>query len=170
MGNSRLFLVTLILISSLIILQIDYSQQSFADHGQSQAVVESLAFQYHHVEILGSPVTVGIIDNGFILNNPQFSDNVISSESFGFCFTVACFNDPGDSHGDAVAEVIVDMAPGVELRLYSVLSETDLMNAIDQAIADDVDILNISLGFPEGGGDGTTGLYRDGTSMVAKKS
>jgi len=164
----------ILMVFSLVSIGIYSSHQAFADHGQSQAVVPSLAFQYHQAEIYGSPVSVGIIDAGFTSNNPQFEGNVISAEAFGFCFTIACGNVPGDSHGDAVAEIIVDMAPSVDLRLYSVVGIIGFENAVDKAIADGVNIINISLDFPgtgffSQGGDGSTGWFRDGTSSAAKK-
>jgi len=68
----------------------------------------------------------------------------------------------GDSHGTAVAEAVVDMTPDVNLRVYAVLNTVGFNNAIDNAIANNADIITSSLAFIEAGGDGVTGQYRDG--------
>src|SRR5207253_6911034 len=81
---------------------------------------------------------------------------------------ITCGMPWGYSHGTAVADTIVAMAPNVKLRLYvGGYSTVDFDNAVDDAIANHVNIITTSADFPTAGG--TAGKFRDGTSMVAQK-
>ena len=63
---------------------------------------------------------------------------------------------PGEEHGVAVAEVLNDMAPDVELFLATVGTASDLRAAIDWFAANGVTIMTRSLGAAyDGPGDGT---------------
>ena len=103
----------------------------------------------------------------------KIASNIIHSQlidSGNLCNgSITCGVSSGNSHGTAVAQIVVGMAPDVNLRVYVIGNSVDFNNAIDDAIANGADIVTISLGFPTLGGDGTTGFFRDGTSTVAKK-
>ena len=148
----------------------------FYGHAVSEGVSFSLADDFHSDGIIGSGVTIAIIDAGFVPTDPEIVSNVISStlfDAFNFCGGDKNCGDPaGDSHGTAVAEIIVDMAPGVDLRLYTIATSIDFNDAIQDAINNNVDIITASLGFPFVGGDGVGGngqFFRAGTSDVARK-
>ncbi|HSB57312.1 MAG TPA: S8 family serine peptidase, partial [Nitrosopumilaceae archaeon] len=142
---------------------------SIYDNSVSEGVNFSFANQMHSLGYTGSGVTVAVIDSGFFPLNPEISSNV-ESTSFGpTCGNITCGDSDGHSHGTAVSEVVVDMAPDVRLRLYAGLDLIDTLNALDSAIASHVKIITMSIGFPSLGGDGTTGYFRDGTSLIAKK-
>lgn len=64
-------------------------------------------------------------------------------------------------HGLGCAEVIRSVAPGVELHLVRVNSETTLENAVDWAIREGIDIASVSLSFFN------TSFY-DGTGPITK--
>ncbi len=101
---------------------------------------------------------------------PEISGNIVSEWFGAGCADIACNSTNGDSHGTAVAEIIVDMAPNVNLWLYAIETSVDFANAVDDATANNVDIITASLGFPtQGGNDNSAGWYRDGTSSVAQK-
>ena len=51
------------------------------------------------------------------------------------------------SHGVACAEVIRDIAPGVELHLVRVNGLTTLENAVDWAIREEIDVISMSMSF-----------------------
>jgi len=142
-------------------------------HAVSEGVSFTNADNFHSAGIDGTGVTIAVIDGDFFPNNPEIQSNVISSKLFdflGFCGgSISCGVTAGNSHGTAVAEIIVDMAPNVNLRLYTIATSVDFNNAVQDAINNNVDIIIASLGFPTLGGDGTTGFFRDGTSTVAKK-
>lgn len=145
----------------------------FYTHQVSEGVANTFADSFHASGIDGTGVTVAVIDGSFHITDPEIAPNIISSQLLdvgGVCSgDIACGDAPGDSHGTAVAEIIVDMAPNVNLKLYAIGTSVDFNNAVDDAIANGADIITASLGFPTVGGDGVTGSFRDGTSVVAKK-
>ena len=148
----------------------------FYGHAASEGVSFTTADDFHNAGIDGSGVTLAIIDGGFFPTNSEIVGNVISSalfDAFNFCNgDIACGDPVGDSHGTAVAEIVVDEAPGVSLRLYTIATDVDYNNAVNDAIANGVDIITASLGFPTLGSDGVgpnAQYFRAGTSNVAKK-
>jgi subtilisin family serine protease len=144
-------------------------------HDESEGVVFSNAKDFHTIGITGQGITVAVIDSDFFVNDPEIVGNVISShlfDSLNFCgSSKSCGVSAGESHGTAVAEIVVDMAPHVSLRVYTVVTSVDFNNAVDDAVLKDVDIITTSLAYIDEGGDGSNpnDYYRDGTSIVAKK-
>ena len=151
----------------------------FDAHDVSEGVLFSKADTYHAVGFNGTGIKVAVIDDNFFINNTEISSNIIHSQLFnssGTCFgnfpgDISCGEITGGSHGTAVAEIIVDMAPDVDLLVYSIGTSLDFAMAVDDATSRGADIITASLGFPTSGGDGTSvnDWYRDGTSSVAKK-
>jgi hypothetical protein len=137
----------------------------FYDHGESEGVSFSAADAMHTAGFDGTGIKVGVIDDSFIISNPEISGNIGNTWNGTACADIACGVSEFDSHGTAVAEIVVDMAPGVSLWLYAIVDSVDFANAVDHAITNQVDIITASLGFPNLGGDGE---YRDGTSRVAE--
>jgi subtilisin family serine protease len=58
-------------------------------------------------------------------------------------------------HGTACAEIVHDMAPDAELFLANILYDTDLADAVDWIIQQNIDVISYSLGSYWGAGDGT---------------
>lgn len=140
-------------------------------HATSEGVAWSFADDMHTAGFTGNGVVVAVIDDSFDTANPEinFSGNLDFATFQTGCGNTLCGETAGDSHGTAVAEAVLDMAPDAHLRLYAILNTVGFNNAVDDAIANNVDIITVSLDFPGDGGDGTTGQYRDGTSTIAKK-
>jgi hypothetical protein len=138
-------------------------------HGVSEGVSFSLANQMHTAGFNGTGIKVAIIDSGFSANNTHIMNNIAPNGTWfaSGCDDLECNNELGPTHGTAVAEIVVDMAPAVELYLYSIVFNTDFGIAIDDAILKDVDIITASLGFPSEFGENK--FLRDGTSLSAKK-
>ena len=140
----------------------------------SQGVISSYANLIHNESITGDSITVAVIDDSFVLTDTKLSSAFVTHsalyDSVGFCGGVlSCGKTSGNSHGTATAGIILDMAPDVNLQLYTITSSADFVNAIYDIISrGDADVISVSLGFPTLGGDGTTGYFRDGTSSVAK--
>ncbi len=118
----------------------------------------------------GAGIKVGIIDyfNGVSwsaaaargeLPNP-IGTYCVDSASLGTCGPGGSVFDPtDDGHGNAVAEVIHDLAPGALLYLARGASISDLYAVVDWFAANGVRIINRSLGSPyDGPGDGTGAL------------
>jgi plastocyanin len=140
----------------------------------SHGVQSSFANLFHAKNVTGSDITVAVIDDSFLLNDNSINNNVKYSalyDSGNRCSgDISCGKTAGNSHGTAVAEIISNMAPDVNLHVYAIGNSVDFANVIDDIISrGEVDIISISLGFPTAGGDGVTGYFRDGTSVVAKK-
>ncbi len=139
-------------------------------------VSEGVAFS--HADLMqqsgyaGNGTVVAVIDDSFFTNDPEIKNNIMSStlfDSTNLCSSsISCGKASGHSHGTAVAQTVVDMAPGVKLRLYVIGNSVDFNNAIDDAIAHHVNIITTSVVFPGLGGNGAGG-FRDGTSTVAQK-
>ncbi len=143
------------------------------EHAHSEGVESSFADQMQAAGFTGNGVRVAVIDLNFFTSNSEIASNVVFSQLFDSTSqcggSMTCGVSAGESHGTAVAEIVVDMAPNVDLFLYTTVNSVDLNNAITDAISRNVDIITISLGVDTAGGDGVSGFYRDGTSSVAKK-
>lgn len=103
--------------------------------------------QLHTDGIAGDGITVGIIDGGFEPSNPAIHDQVVDTESF-----VMAPEDP--SHGTSVAEVVARTAPESELHLVSATTGIQTEAAIEYLIAQNVDMIVASWGFPTVEDDG----------------
>ncbi|MGE0507599.1 MAG: S8 family serine peptidase [Acidimicrobiia bacterium] len=122
------------------------------------------AAPWHAAGITGAGVRVGIIDffNGTKWTTQQGAGEV-PAPSATFCQDAgaACSVwDPAEGgHGNAVAETIYDLAPGVSFYLATPGTISDYYAAIDWFAANGVRIVNRSLGSPyDGPGDGTGAL------------
>ena len=64
---------------------------------------------------------------------------------------------PNHYHGTAVSEAIIDIAPDASLYIANMFGGGDLTDAVDWMIREDVDVINVSLGWSwDGPGDGTS--------------
>ena len=112
--------------------------------------------------ITGEGVKIAVLDLAFS-DNEKISDNVVKVKSFrqGIGFLPIQGNEGEASHGTAVAEIITDVAPDVELYLYSMETDIEFTAAVDEAISQQVDIIAMSAGWPN--------FPTDGTSHITKK-
>ena len=108
--------------------------------------------------ITGKGVKVAVIDSGFNVANPEIAANVKEAKSFRADGDITG-GDP--AHGTACAEIIVDVAPDVELYLYNIDTDIDFLNAVDYAVSRGVKVISISLGWCNlGPYDGTSGISK----------
>jgi subtilisin family serine protease len=112
--------------------------------------------------ITGKGIKAAVLDLAFT-DNPKISDNIVEVKSFrqGLNFIPLQGNEGEAGHGTAVAEIITDVAPDVELYLYAIETDIEFTAAIDEAILKDVDIIAMSAGWPH--------FPTDGTSHITKK-
>ncbi len=103
----------------------------------------------------GEGIRVAVIDGGFYglndaINAGELPSNVITYDFSGYGLT----NDT--MHGTAVAEIIYEMAPDVQLYLLKIGDSIDLGNAVDYCIKNEINIINHSMGWVNSEwGDGT---------------
>lgn len=107
----------------------------------------------------GAGVKVGIIDYGFAGLSAALSAGELPIDIDTVNFSGVSM-ESGSQHGTAVAEIVYDVAPDVEFYLYKINDETSLELAKNNALANGVDIINMSVGFYSPGG------YYDGTGIV----
>jgi len=110
-------------------------------------------------EILGRGVKIGVVDSGCDASH-KFLGHISKGGDFGPSATADSWRNDEDGHGTHVAGIIGaqshkegwsvrGMAPGAEFYIYKVFPDGKfftIAKAIEQAIADGVDVLNMSLG------------------------
>lgn len=102
----------------------------------------------------GKDITVAIIDTGCCINHPDLKNNIIGSRNFTTESTV----EDGSGHGTHVAGIVASngyikgVAPNSKLLILKVLESNgngnleNVVNAINYAIDQKVNIINLSLG------------------------
>jgi len=121
----------------------------------SEGVNLSGANILHDNGFKGTGVRVAVIDAGFkglteAIKNGDMPDSVITHD----------YTDNGLEtryyHGTACAEIVYDMVPDAEMYLLKVADGSDIIEAKDFCINNNIDIVSLSLGmFGTGPGDGT---------------
>ena len=130
---------------------------------QTLAVSEGVnligAESLHNGGNLGQGTKIAIIDLGFAglstaQSRGELPGNVITRDFSG---TGLQF---GTNHGTSVAEIVHDVAPNAQLYLMKISDEVDLENAVNEVIAQGIDIVNHSVGW-------FNTSYYDGTGTIA---
>ena len=129
----------------------------------SQGVQAHLSTAWNQAGYSGQGIKVGIIDVGF----EGFRDLMgteLPATVQARCYTdigvftqnlADCEND--DPHGTAVAESVIDIAPGVSLYIAYPQSRGDQQAAADWMVSEGVSVINTSIGWLyDGPGDGTS--------------
>jgi hypothetical protein len=127
-----------------------------------EEVAKTNADAWHAAGYTGAGVKVGIVDyfDGPLWSSAQGAGEV-PTPAGTFCQCEGASYDiwtvfPGQEHGQAVAEIIHEMAPGAQLYLATVCTVSDLQDAVDYFDTQGVDIISRSLtGQYDGPGDGT---------------
>jgi len=127
----------------------------------SEGVADIGADEVHADGETGAGVAVGIIDTGFDPDAPEIEDSVAATRSFSSS-GIGGSTHAAANHGTAVAELVEDVAPGVELYLVNVDDSIDFLDAVDWLESKDVDAITTSLGF--------YGQPYDGTGNVARRA
>jgi hypothetical protein len=111
----------------------------------------------------GTGIKIGILDGGFdgfagllgtelpaVVQAHCYAELGIASSNLADCVT------PGEHHGTAVAEAVMDMAPAASLYISNASSQAELAAAITWMTGAGVKVINFSQGsvVPEGMGDG----------------
>ncbi len=126
----------------------------------SEGVSLTNAVDYHSLGYEGQNTRVAIIDVGFfglamVQNAGELPTNVITKDFTGTGLTTGLW------HGTEVAEIVYDMARQAQFYLIKVGDEVDLENAKDYCIAEEVNIINHSWGWPNTNFTDGSGLVGD---------
>jgi hypothetical protein len=124
-------------------------------HVVSEGVQKTGAHLYHDLAAFKSTgVKVCVLDVGFEgymdLLGTELPDSVTARS-----FTEEGDIEAGEYHGTACAEIVHDMAPGAELYLANIFYDSDLIDAVEWLVNEQVDVVSFSLGSYFGAGDGT---------------
>jgi subtilisin family serine protease len=137
--------------------------QSPRSHAMSQGASVHNATSWQMGGFNAAGVKVGVIDLGFLglttLLGTELPASVTARCYTGIgAYTTTPFTcDTGTPHGAAVAEALLDVAPGVELYIANPQSPLDLRGTVDWMTSLGVRIINHSLGWTwTGPGDGTS--------------
>lgn len=124
----------------------------------SEAVSLTGAGSLQSVGVTGAGIKVAVVDGGFTGLSAAKTAGEIPAGAVGQDFTGTGL-ETGGSHGVAVSEELVDMAPGVQLYLVKIGDEVDLQNAAAYLRTQGVRIANHSLAW-------VLGSYYDDTGPV----
>jgi subtilisin family serine protease len=118
----------------------------------SQGVSLAGASDYQYAGYNGTGVKVAIIDLGFGGLSPaitagELPDTMIEIDCTGAGCVSTLLPSEAEKHGTAVAEIVYDMAPGVQLYLIKIADRLDLVDAKDYCVANGIDIINHSVGW-----------------------
>jgi len=131
---------------------------------QSEGVPSINADLVQDSGVTGNGIKIAVLDFGFDVTNNEIKNNIFDSKSFRHDFDNSLIPVAGvghdNVHGTAVAEIIVDVAPDVELYLYSFGTELEFIDAVDYAM-NKVDVITMSAGW--------TSYSTDGTSIMTQK-
>lgn len=125
----------------------------------SEGVTVTGADEWQGVGLVGQGVEVGVLDLGFLgyanrISEGELPSDVITKSFVGSGSEIDFWAQT--PHGTACAEVVYDMAPGVQLYLVNFGTEVEWADAVDWLLAQGVDVISFSAGWPAGGpGDGT---------------
>lgn len=120
----------------------------------SEGVEVINANAWHGIGYTGQGVTAGVIDLAFGRWTTLQAEGELPENTF--CVDYATRTNCGDlkpnrRHGPACAEILTDVAPGVDtLYLYAMDDDADLAEIVDHMLANGVQVASMSLGWVNG--------------------
>jgi outer membrane protein assembly factor BamB len=137
----------------------------------SEGVSTSGASIWHNVGLTGRGVKVAILDGGFngyaaLLGTELPPAAMVHTRSFRADGSIIGNPSFPTNHGTQVAQIVYDMAPGVEMWLVNIATDVEFAEAMDWLIGQGVQVINASIGWTNyTPGDGT-GLLQDSVTHV----
>jgi subtilisin family serine protease len=131
----------------------------------------ALVGEWQWAGLTGRGVKVGVLDLGFLGYANRMAEGELPADVITRSFVsdgseLAFWGQPATPHGTACAEVIHDVAPDAQLYLVNFGDEAGWEAAVDWLLAQGVDVISFSGGWPLGGpGDGT-GILADKVSAI----
>ena len=134
---------------------------------RSEGAIQMGSVLINDHDITGNGVKVGVIDLAFDDDNEEISEKINRNLSKSFRHYLGTndtiplnTNNSEIYHGTAVAELIIDVAPDVDLTLMTAKTDIEFIEAVDYSIDNGLNIITSSMGF--------IGLPSDGTSAVTQ--
>ncbi len=116
---------------------------------------------YHSKDFMGEGTNIAVIDVGFgsyqLAQDAGELPEEVVAETKDYTGAGAF---TGDAHGTGVAEIVHDMAPQAQLYLKRIDDEINLAEAVEDAVAQDIDIIVHSVGWMNTN-------FGDGTGVIA---
>jgi uncharacterized repeat protein (TIGR01451 family) len=112
-----------------------------------QGVNASGANAWQSAGVTGTGVKVGVIDFGFTGYQQRQASGDLPASLTVVDYCNGQVNATGEEHGTAVAEIVYEMAPGVQLYLLCIGTDVQLGLAKDYAKANGIKILSSSITF-----------------------
>jgi subtilisin family serine protease len=123
-----------------------------------EGVGASGASAWHAAGAVGSGIKVGVIDVGFTGYQTRQAQGDLPGSLTVVDFCGGQVTPAGGEHGTAVAEIVYEMAPGIQLFLLCIGTEVQLGQAKEYAKANGLSILVMSMSwFNTSRGDGSGG-------------
>ncbi|BCX47468.1 peptidase S8 and S53 subtilisin/kexin/sedolisin [Haloferula helveola] len=124
---------------------------------EGPALVKSLGYQVGGGD--GTGIKVAIIDSGFTGLAAVSNSGTAPGAYTAIDFTGNGLEANDNIHGTACVEAVYDHAPGATYFIYRTSGGTQFAAAVDDAIANDVDVITCSLGPHNTGWDDNSGVY-----------
>ena len=106
----------------------------------------------------GKNVKIAVFDIAFDIENEEIKNNIVQSKSFRFDDDSSKIPVGGYSneyiHGTSVAEIIIDVAPDVDIFLYTFDTRLEFLDAVSEALKNDVSLMVTSTGWISSPTDG----------------
>ncbi|HEY5595862.1 MAG TPA: S8 family serine peptidase [Candidatus Bipolaricaulota bacterium] len=131
------------------------------DFPTSQAITPLGATLYHSFGAQGQGIKVAVIDIGFASLEYAKQRGALPESAIADFEDYTGQRGLQDNHGTAVALIVHEVAPQAQLYLKQVVDEVSLENAVDDAIAQGVHIINHSVGW-------NNSNFSDGTGFFAE--
>ena len=115
---------------------------------------------WHNKGYGGQGIKIAIVEMSFLGYRDLLGvelPGTVFTRSFRFDGAIEGYS----KHGTAVAEVVHDVAPGAQLHFVTIDSEFMLDEVVDYLIANDIDIVNMSMAWINGPFDGSTIVSRE---------
>ncbi|NQT34324.1 VCBS repeat-containing protein, partial [bacterium] len=129
----------------------------------SEGVALTGADNFHDLNVTGEGVSIAVLDGGFATAEDAQANGELPATWTGQDFTGTGLY-TGSVHGAACAEIVYDMAPDADFYLVKISTNVDYENAVDWIIAQNIDVVTMSLGWM-----GPFSDYYRGTDAVCGK-
>ena len=119
----------------------------------------------HGLGVQADGIKIAVLDLAFDVTNDEIKNNIMDTKTFrhdfdGLKIPLTGFGHEA-THGTAVSEIVIDVAPKADLYLYTFAAEVEFLDAMDYAMEQKVDLITMSAGW--------VNYPTDGTSEMTKK-